>query len=139
METDAVHHFLQPGNRHPKHSDLVVCNCSVCERLPYTSMLCGLCAGHCCSNHDTSDGSSDGEDDTSGSDEDGLKTILCRQDDDNNNVFDEINYFYSRLPTRNLFSIGQSCECRQSTVESRCATINFFQWHFFFKFTQLFL
>ena len=59
---------------------LITCNCrSGCERncecrrsgLPCTSM-CGLCAGHGCSNHDTSDYTSDGEDYMSGSDEDAL-------------------------------------------------------------------
>ena len=57
---------------------LITCNCrSGCERncrrsgLPCTSM-CGLCAGHGCSNHDTSDDTSDGEDYTSWSDEDEL-------------------------------------------------------------------
>ena len=59
---------------------LITCNCrSGCERncecrrsgLPCTSM-CGFCAGHGCSNHDTSGDTSDGEDYTSGSDEDEL-------------------------------------------------------------------
>ena len=59
---------------------LITCNCrSGCERncecrrsgLPCTSM-CGFCAGHGCSNHDTSDDTSYGEDYTSGSDEDAL-------------------------------------------------------------------
>ena len=47
-------------------------NCE-CRRngLPCTSM-CGLCARHGCSNHDTSDDTSDGEDYTSGYDEDAL-------------------------------------------------------------------
>ena len=60
--------------------NLITCNCrSGCERncecrrsgLPCTSM-CGFCAGHGCSNHDTSDDTSDGEDYMSGSDEDAL-------------------------------------------------------------------
>ena len=59
---------------------LITCNGrSGCERncecrrsgLPCTSM-CGFCAGHGCSNHDTSDDTDDGEDDTNGSDEDEL-------------------------------------------------------------------
>ena len=47
-------------------------NCE-CRRsgLPCTSM-CRFCAGHGCSNHDTSDDTDDGEDDTNGSDEDEL-------------------------------------------------------------------
>ena len=34
--------------------------------------MCGLCAGHGCSNHGTSEDARDGEYDTSGSDEDEL-------------------------------------------------------------------
>ena len=47
-------------------------NCE-CRRsgLPCTSM-CGFCAGHGCSNHDTSDDTSDGEYYMSGSDEDAV-------------------------------------------------------------------
>ena len=36
--------------------------------------MCGFCAGHGCSNHDTSGDTSDGEDYTSGSDEDERST-----------------------------------------------------------------
>ena len=76
----------EPANELLLH--FITCNCrsgcerncrSGCERncecrrsgLPCTSM-CGFCVGHGCSNHDTSDDTSDGEDYMSGYDEDAL-------------------------------------------------------------------
>ena len=80
---------LEPAPESLLH--IITCNCrSGCERncecrrsgLPCTSM-CGFCAGHGCSNHDTSDDTSDGEDYMSGSDEDALDAQhQCRKDDD---------------------------------------------------------
>ena len=81
-----LHTLREPAPESLLH--LITCNCrsgcerncrSGCERncecrrsgLPCTSM-CGFCAGHGSSNHDTSDDTSDGEDYMSGYDEDAL-------------------------------------------------------------------